>query len=177
MRSAASSSALVTARPPQLVPQRGSGGFSEYELHWPEVLREALALPVAFLGGSGGVRRVGGLCGLDGVGGGARSVGGDVGGRGGVSRGTGGSLGLGSIGLAGGVGGERGGACLAHLHPSARPGTPGLDGPPRPGVSRALLLKVWEHVLGAVGGPERQRSVILPVHPHPQSLADALRGG
>ena len=148
------------------------------ERHWPEVPREALALPVAFLGGSGGVHRVGGLCSPDGVGGGVRSVGGDVGCRGGVSRGASGGLGLGSIGLAGGgVGGERGGACLAHLHPSARPGTPRLDGPPRPGVSRALLLEVREHVLGAVGGPERQRSVVFLSIRAPQSLADALRGG
>jgi hypothetical protein len=86
-----------------------------------------------------------------------RAVSGDVGGRGGVSRGAGGGLGLGPIGLAGGgVGGERGGARLAHLHPSTGLGAPRFDGPPRAVVSRALLLEALEHVRGAVGGPERQ---------------------
>ena len=86
-----------------------------------------------------------------------RGVGGDVGGRGGVSRGAGGGLGLGPIAFAGGgVGGERGGARLAHLYPSTGPGAPRFDGPPRAVVSRALLLETREHVRGAVGGPERQ---------------------
>ncbi len=108
-----------------------------------------MALPVALLGGSsGGAYRIRSLSGgPDSVVGGVRSVGG----------GLGGGLGLSSIGLACcGVGGERGGARLAHLYPSARPGTSRFDGPPRPVVSRVLVLEVREYALGAVGGPERQ---------------------
>ena len=137
-----------------------------WESHRPEMLRKVSVLPVAFLGGDGrGVCGAGGPSGgLDGVGGGVRGVGGDVGGSGNMSRSAGGGLSLGSICLAsGGMGVERGGARRAHLDLSARPGTPCFDSPPRPVVSRPLLLEAREYALGAVGGPECQRFVVLTV--------------
>jgi len=82
---------------------------------------------------------------------------GDMGGCGGVTGGTGGRSGRSVIGVAGGgVGGECGGARLAHRYLATHPGTPGFDGFARPVVSRVLRLEVRQHMLGAVGGPERQ---------------------
>jgi hypothetical protein len=59
-------------------------------------------------------------------------------------------------GAGGGVGGNGGGARLAHRDLATRPGTPCFDSIPRSVVFRILLLEVWEYVLGAVGGPEHQ---------------------
>ena len=121
----------------------------------PKVLRKASVLPIKFLGGGGG--RVGGDRGfgggLDSVIGGVRGVAGDAGGV-----------------AVGGMGGKRGGARLAHRDLATRPGTPCLDGIPGSVVFRALLLEAREHVLGAVGGPERQRPVVSLVEPHLTSL-------
>ena len=98
-----------------------------------------------------------------------------MGGSGGVSRGAGGGLSLGSIRLAsGGMGVECGGARLAHGDLSAHPGTSRFDSPPRPGICRALLLEAREHVLGAVGSPECQPFVVLTVQPRLRLLADVL---
>src|SRR5215208_1081091 len=72
----------------------------------------------------------------------------------------------------GGVGSDPGGAGLAHSYLSSCPGACRLDSFPRSLVLRVLLLIVREHVLGAVGGSQRQRPVVLPVHPRLQSLAD-----
>jgi hypothetical protein len=125
------------------------------------MLRKASVLPLAFLGGGRrGARCTSGLSGgLDGVSGGVRSVGGDVGGSGGVSRGAG------------------GGARLAHRDLSARPGTSRFASSPRPGICRALLLEAREHVLGAVGGPECQPSVVLTFQPRLRLLVDVLGEG
>jgi hypothetical protein len=82
---------------------------------------------------------------------------GDVRGRGGMTGGTGGGAGSSVIGIAaGGVGGECGGARLAHRHLTSHPGTPCFDSFPRPVVSRVLLLEVREYTLSAVSGPARQ---------------------
>ena len=82
---------------------------------------------------------------------------GHVGGSGGVTGGTGGGAGRTFIGDAGGgVGGNCGGARLAALYLATHPGTRCLNGFARPVVCRVVLLEEWEHVLGAVGGPERQ---------------------
>jgi hypothetical protein len=127
--------------------------------YWAKVLRKAPALPITFRGSSssavGGDRGGGG--GVDSVGGGVTGVTGDVGGCGGMTGGTGGSSGRGVVGIAGGgVGGQCGAARLAHRYLTTRPGAPCFNGFARSGVFRVVLLEVWEHVLGAVGGPERQ---------------------
>ena len=118
-----------------------------------------LALPVA-LGGLV-VRGRGG--GGDRVGGGVTGVTGDVGGCGRVTGGTGRCSGRCVIGFSGG--GMRGKGCGARLpYPdlTARPGPRGLERLPGTVVFRMLPLEVREHALGAVGGPERQKRVILP---------------
>jgi hypothetical protein len=80
-----------------------------------------------------------------------------VGGCGGVTGGAGGGAGRRLIGVAGGgVGGNCGGARLAHRNLTTHPGTPCFEGIPRSVVFRVLLLEVWEYVLGAFSGPEHQ---------------------
>jgi len=116
-------------------------------------------LPITFLGGdSGGVDGGGGVGGgRDSVGGGVTGVTGDVRGCGGVGSSTGGGTGCSLIGVAGGgVGSKCGGARLAERYLTTHPGTPCFDSPPRSVVFRVLLLEVWEHMLGAVCGPEHQ---------------------
>jgi len=117
------------------------------------VLRKASALPITFRGrsssGDGG--------GLDSVGGGVTRVTGHVSGGSGVTGSTGCGAGRCMIGLAGGcVGGKCGGARSATRHLTTRPGSPGFECFARPVVLRVVLLEEWEHVFGAVGGPERQ---------------------
>jgi hypothetical protein len=68
-------------------------------------------------------------------------------------------------GAGGGVGDNCGGARLATPYLATRPGAPGFNGFARPVVLRGVLLEVWEHVLGAVGGPKRKRPLILLVEP------------
>ena len=124
---------------------------------------------MTFLGG--GSDRVGGDCGVGGggygVGGSVRGVTGNVGGCGGVTGVAGGSAGRSLIGVAGGgVGGECGGARLAHRNLTTHPGTSCFDSIPRSVVFRVLLLEVWEYVLGAASGPEHQRSVVPLLEPH-----------
>jgi len=84
---------------------------------------------------------------------------GDVGGCGGVASRAGSGAGRTSNGVTGcGVGYKRGGARLAHRDLTTRPGTTRFDCFPWPVVFRVrvLLLEVWEHVFGAVSGPESQ---------------------
>jgi hypothetical protein len=82
---------------------------------------------------------------------------GHVGGAGGVTGGTGDGLGRTFIGIAGGgVGGNCGGACRATRYLATCPSTPCFNGFARSVVLRVLLLKEWQHMLGAVGGPERK---------------------
>jgi hypothetical protein len=131
----------------------------EYGVHILDRFWKASALPITFRGGSssgvGGDRGGGG--GLDSVGGGVTGVTGHVSGCGGVTGSPGGSSCRSVIGVAGGgVGGKCGGARLAHRYLATRPGPPCFDGFARPVVFRVVLLEVWEHVLGAVGGPEHQ---------------------
>jgi len=123
------------------------------------VLRKVSALPITFLGGgSGGVGGDGGVGGGgDSVGGSVTGVTGNVGGCGGVTGGTGGGTGRSLIGVAGGgVSGKCGGARLAQRYLTTHPGTRRFDSFPRAVVFRVLLLEVWEHMLGAVSGPEHQ---------------------
>ena len=81
----------------------------------------------------------------------------DMRGSGGVTRGTGRSPGGGVIGFAGGgVGGECGGAHLAHPDLATRPGTTCFEGFAGPVVFRVLLLEERKHAFGAVRGPEHQ---------------------
>jgi hypothetical protein len=111
-------------------------------------------LPITFRSGGSGGGGVGG--GGDSVGGGVTGVTGHVGGCGGVTGGTGGGAARSLIGFAGGgVSSNCGGARLAHRYLATHPGTRCFDSFPRPVVCRVLLLEVREHVLGAVGGPER----------------------
>ena len=99
--------------------------------------------------------------GFDSVVGGVRSVTRNVGGCGSMSGCTGSSPGRGSIGVTGGgVDRNCSGAGLAHLYLSTRPSPPCLDGFPWSVVFRVLLLEVRKHVLGTVGGLERQRIVV-----------------
>jgi len=80
-----------------------------------------------------------------------------VGGSGGVTGGTGGGAGRTCIGVAGGgVGGKCGGARRAAFYLTPHPGTRRFNGFARPVVMRALLLKEWQHMFGALGGPERK---------------------
>ena len=123
------------------------------------MFRQALVLPIAFSGSCIlGVVGAGGVCGgLDCVCGGVAGVTGHVGGSGGLASGTGGSSGRTFIRVAGGgVGGDSGGSRHTHPYLATRPCSRCLDGYPRSVVIRVLLLEVREHVLGAVGGPERQ---------------------
>ena len=48
------------------------------------------------------------------------------------------------------------GVSLAHRDLTTHPGTPCFEGLPRSVVFRVVLLEVWEHVLGALSGPEHQ---------------------
>jgi hypothetical protein len=66
----------------------------------------------------------------------------------------------------GGVCGDRGGARLTYAYLAARPCSRCLDGFARSVIARVLRLEVREHVLGAVGGPERQRPVVPRVELH-----------
>lgn len=132
-----------------------SGIASGGKRYWPKVLRKVPVLPITFLGGGRG-----GVTGDGGVGGGSDSVGG------GVTCGTGCGAGSRLIGIAGGgVSGKCGGARLAHRYLTTHPGTPCFDCIPRTVVSRILLLKVWEHMLGAVCRPEHQRPVVPLIEP------------
>ena len=89
---------------------------------------------------------------------------GDVGGRGGVTGGTGrGTCGRIFGGAGSGVGGKRRHARLAHAHLATRPGTRRFDGFARSVVTRVLRLEARKNALGAVGGPEGERSVVLLV--------------
>jgi hypothetical protein len=130
--------------------------------YYPKVLWKASGLPFAFLGG--GYVRVGGG---DSVRSGVTGVTDHVGCSSGVTSGTGGGTGRTFICIAsGGVGGDCGGTCLAHPYFAPRPCSRRLDSFPRAVIARILLLEMREYVLGAVGGPERQRSLVFFVEPH-----------
>ena len=123
-----------------------------------KVLRKASALPITFRGrsssGVGGDRGGGG--GVDSVGGGVAGVTGHVGGSGGVTGGTGGSSAAPSSASRAAAWAATAAARACPRYLATRPGAPCFDGFARSVVFRVLLLEVWEHVLGAVGGPERQ---------------------
>jgi hypothetical protein len=114
-----------------------------------------LILPAAFLGG------VNGGDGPNGVGGSVTGVAGHVWRGGGLAGGSGSGPGRTLDDRAGGgVSGHGGGACLPHSYLAARPRARGLDGFPRPIVTRVLPLEEREHPLGAVGGPKGQCSLV-----------------
>jgi hypothetical protein len=126
--------------------------------------KQVLVLPITFPGG-GGV----GISGVSGGGGsgrgtvscGVNSVTGHVSGGCGVTGGAGGSASRSLIDVAGsGVGGKCGGTRLAHRDLTTHPCTPGFDSFPRSVVFQVLRLEVWEYMLGAVGCPEHQCSVV-----------------
>ena len=103
----------------------------------------------------------GGAGGPDGVGRGTELVGRDVGdhpglagGECGVSRGSGEVPG-------GGVGMAAGRACLGHRHLASCPGTRQLDRPSRTVILGPRLLEVVQHVLRAVGRPQREQVMIV----------------
>lgn len=110
----------------------------------------------------------------DGVGRGVTRVTGDVGGRCGVTGGTGrGTCGRILGGAGRGVGSERRRARLAHGKLATRPSTRRFDGFARSVVSGVLRFEVREHALGGVRGPEGQGPVVLLVdtlghRPRPQ---------
>ena len=118
---------------------------------------KAPILPVAFRG-SGSVGGDGGVGdGLYSVGGGVAGVSGHVGDSGCLTSRMSGSSGRTFIGVAGGgVGGKCGAARRAAFYLTTHPGTGGFNGFARPVVLRALLLEEWQHMLGALGGPERK---------------------
>jgi hypothetical protein len=60
-----------------------------------------------------------------------------------------------------GVGVARGGASLGHRHLAARPGASHLDRVARAVVIGPHLLKVMEHVLGAVSRPHGEQLMIV----------------
>ena len=110
-------------------------------------------LPRTF--GAGRGRGLGG--GSDRVGGGVPGVTGHVGSSGGVTGGAGnGSGSCVNRFSGGGMGGHGGGARLAACDLATNPGPRCFDRLARPVVFRVLLLEEGQHVLGAVGGPERQ---------------------
>lgn len=132
------------------------------------MLRKAPTLPITFPGRGksalGGGR--GGDGGLDRVGGGVTGVSGHVGGCGGMAGGTGGGASRTFIRVTGGgMGGNCSGARCAARYLTTHPGTRCFDGFARPVVLRVLLLEEWKRMLGAIGGPERQRPVVLLVEP------------
>ena len=119
-----------------------------------EVLGKAAVLPFTLRVCCAGI---GCRCGLERIRGGVSGVTGHVCGSCGVTGGTCGSAGCGVIGVScGSVRGDCGCARLAARNLATRPCACSLDGLARPVVFRVLLLKEREHVLGAVGGPERQ---------------------
>ena len=90
----------------------------------------------------------------------------DVGGCSGVTGGPSCRSGRRIIGItSGGVGGECGSARLAHRHLPTHPGTPCFEGFTRPVIRRVFFLEARKHMLGAVGSPEHQCPVVLPVKP------------
>ena len=106
--------------------------------------------------GSGGHR------GLECVGCGVRGVGGHVRRSGGMARRTRDTAGRGILGRTrGGMGGDRRGARRSAGDFSTRPCACRFDGFPGAVILRMLVLKAGEHVLCAVGGPERQGPLIL----------------
>ena len=129
------------------------------------MLRKATVLPITFLRGcSGRVRGNGGDRGVDRVGGGVTSVLGDVSCCGGMTSGACSCSGRCVIDVAGGsVGGHCGGARFTARYLTTRPSAPCVDSCSRSAVIRVVLFEIREHVIGAVGGPERQRLVILLV--------------
>ena len=54
-----------------------------------------------------------------------------------------------------------GGAGLCPRDLAPRPGPPKVDGPPRTVVIRPRLLEVVQHVLRAVGRPQREKVVVF----------------
>jgi hypothetical protein len=132
------------------------------------VFRKASALPIAFRGsssfGRGGQR--GGGDGFDRISGCVTGVTDHVGGGGGVTGSTGGGAGRTFIGVAGSsVGGKCSRASLAARYLATRPGAPGFDGLARAVVFRVVLLEAGEHLLGTVGGLERQQPLVLLILP------------
>jgi hypothetical protein len=137
----------------------------------PGARRKVLVLVISFPGARGCGAGGGSGYGLECVVGGVGGVGCHVGCGGSVTGRAGCSASRAITGVAGGgVGGYRGGASLADPPPAARPGTPHLDGVPGPVVSRVPLLEEREYALGAVGGPEHQRPVIVLVELHPRGF-------
>jgi len=119
--------------------------------YWPEVFWKAPVLPFAFPAEAAGVG------GSNSIVGGVRGVAGDMGGCGSVTGRPRGGASRRMIGVtSSGVGGKRRSTSLAHLYLTARPCSGRFDGLPGPAVSGTRLLEIRKHVLGAVGGPERQ---------------------
>lgn len=118
------------------------------------MLRKAPDLPITF-GHRGSLGNDGG--GRDRIRGSVPSVPGHVSRSGSVTGCAGGRSGCGVIGIpGGGMGGQGGGARRAAPYLTTRPGTRCFDRLARSVVLRVLLLEEREHMLGAVGGPERQ---------------------
>lgn len=99
--------------------------------------------------------------------GGMAGVPGHVGGSGSVTRGPrGGPCRRVIRGASGSVGGDCGGARLAARYLAACPRASRFERLARPVIFRAVLLKVCEHVLRAVGGPEHQCPAVMFVGHH-----------
>ena len=132
--------------PASLMPRR-------WNRSWAKGFRKVSALPITLLvrGNAGGGR------GLDRVGSGVAGMAGHVGGAGCVTSGPGGGPRRTFLGVTGsGVGGYRGGAGGAARNLPTRPGPRCRYGLARAIVLRVLLLEARKHMLGTVGGPERQ---------------------
>jgi len=115
----------------------------------PKVFRKAAVLSIAFRGGGFG---------FGGVGNGRTGVAGDMGGRGGVTRGPSGGPGGRVVGVAGGgMGGNRGGARFTHPYLAARPGPPRFQGFARPVIFRILDLEERDHPFRGVDSPADKR--------------------
>ncbi len=85
-----------------------------------------------------------------------------VGGGSRVPGGAGGGTSSGVLRVARGrMGGRRRGPRLADPYLTARPGPRRLDGFAGPVILQPMLFKQRKYVLGAVGGPERERPVVV----------------
>ncbi len=131
-----------------------------FEHEVPDFVWQLVSLPLALDPAGSSVVRIGRLRGLDRVGGSAEVVLGQVSYAGGLACGVGREAHGSSKWARGGHGMTTHRSGLHHPHLTLGPRSGGLDGLTRARVSWAFFFEVTKHVLGTVGGPEREQSVM-----------------